>query len=203
MKHTALLPTLVLTALLAACSGSNSSATNGTVPESPATTEAQAAPAAKEAKATISGEAPVSVQWKLCVPEGTFPGSTTTRNTDANGCRHNTKSLSVWPLSDGTVEVLWVRRRIGAYGNQPTKAYFLVTRSRGCDPGGPGEEGHYRADESARIETEWANDRPIITVEDVTLAPIDDAAELVSPEIGIELFAGIDCEAIDLANDSY
>ncbi|MEL6381571.1 MAG: hypothetical protein AAFQ89_03680 [Cyanobacteria bacterium J06626_18] len=199
MKHIALL----LTVLLAACSGANDSATNEAGPENPATTEAQTTPTTEATDATVSAETPVSVQWKLCVPEGTFPSDTIPRNTDSNGCRHNMNPLRVWPLSDGTVEVLWVRERIGAYGRQPTKPYILVTRSRGCDPNGPGEEGHYEADEITSIETEWADDRPIITVEDVTLSPIDDAAELESPEIGIELFAGIDCEAIDLENDSY
>ncbi|MGF1524097.1 MAG: hypothetical protein ACFBSF_17400 [Leptolyngbyaceae cyanobacterium] len=201
MKSTVLLPTLALTALIAACSGTNSSTPDETTPGT--TTEAQTVPTTEAAEAVIASETPVSVEWKLCVPEGTFPRSTTPRNTDANGCRHNTKPLKAWPQADGTVEVLWVRKRAAAFGRQSTKPYFLVTRSRGCDPNGPGEEGHYEADESAFIDAEWANDRPIITVEDVTLSPIDDAAELENPEIGIELFAGIDCEPIDLENDNY
>ena len=196
MKNTVLLPTLALTVLsTAACSGANSSVET--------TTDAQVTPTTEVTEAVISSETAVSVDWKLCVPEGTFPRSTTPRNTDANGCRHNTKPLRVWPQADGTVEVLWVRKRAGEFGRQSTKPYFLVTRSRGCDPNGPGEEGHYKADESAFIDAEWANDRPIIAVEDVTLSAIDNAAELENPEIGIELFTGIDCESIDLENDPY
>ena len=198
MKHTTLLPTLVLTALLAACSGANSSATNSTVPESPATVEAQAAPA--EAEATISAATPVSVQWELCVPEGTFPGDTYPVNTTPEGCRHNgNNNITVWPMADGTVEVYYVRnKRSPATSRSSTREpYQIATRSRGCSPDGPGEEGFYEGGEVTSIESGWASDRRFIPIEDVTLtlatAP-DESGDTIG---GVLLLQGRGCDLID------
>ena len=191
MKRTFFLPILTgsLVAILAACSGAqNSSIENTTAP-------------ATETVAEISTDTPVAVSWKMCVPEGTFPNSTAPSNTDEAGCRHNTAPMNVWPKADGTVEVLWVRKRAGAFGRQSTKPYVLMTVSRGCDPNGPGVEGHYEAGESVFIDAEWANDEPIIEVTDVVLAPVSNTED--GSDAGMLVFEGGDCEAIDLEKDSY
>ncbi|MGF1524957.1 MAG: hypothetical protein ACFBSF_21735 [Leptolyngbyaceae cyanobacterium] len=201
MKHIALLPTLVLTALLAACSGANSAATNTTAPEIPAKTGVQAAPAAEktEAVAVTPSETPVSVEWKLCVPEGTFPGDTYPVNTTPEGCRHNgNNNITVWPMADGTVEVYYVRnKRSPATSRSSTREpYQLATKSRGCSPDGPEEEGYYEAGEVTSIENGWANDRKFIPIEDVTLTPATVPDESSDTIEGF-LFLQGNCDAID------
>lgn len=187
-------PAFLLVAILSACSGA----------QNPATETQSITPPVAEAVETateISADTPVAVTWKLCVPEGTFPNSTAPSNTDEAGCRHNTAPINVWPKTDGTVEVRWVRKRAAAFGRQPTKPYVLMTVSRGCDPSGPGAEGHYIAGESAFIDAEWANDRPIIEVTDITLSPASSVESRADTEI--QLFGDGSCEAIDLEKDSY
>ena len=149
----------------------------------------------------VNGDRLVRVQWKQCVPHGTFPGDTYPSNTDENGCRHNTADITVWPTEEGKVRVAWLRSRMGAYLRGPTKGYSLVIYSRGCDPDGPGVEGYYDGDEVTLIDADWADGREIIEIEDLTisLAPTQEADSVVQSPL---LFKS-SCEYIDLDNDYY
>ncbi|MEM9009135.1 MAG: hypothetical protein AAGE59_37225 [Cyanobacteria bacterium P01_F01_bin.86] len=199
MKHITLLPTLIFTILLAACSGTNNSVTNETRPGTGTTSEAQAVPAIEEAEAVVSGETPVSVQWELCVPSGTFPGDTYPSNTNAAGCRHNGNSdITVWPMADGSVEVYYVRNKLSpaSLPGSTREPYQLATKSRGCSPDGPGEEGFYEARKVTSIESGWAGDRKFIQIEDVTLTPATVPDES-NDTIGGFLFLQGDCDVID------
>lgn len=164
----------------------------------------QASDSIQEANPTeVTGDVPVDVTWKLCVPEGTFPLDTSERNTDEQGCRRNEDDITVWSLEDGTVEVVWIRERIGAYGRDPTKPYVLMTRSRGCAPEGPGEEGYYLADDYTYIDADWAADRTQIPVEDITLTAVE-REDVSEDELGLEMFGTeMSCKLIDLETDSY
>lgn len=158
-------PAFLLVAILSACSGA----------QNPATETQSITPPVAEAVETateISADTPVAVTWKLCVPEGTFPGDTYPSNTDAAGCRHNeNRVITVWPMEDGSVEVYYVRnKRSPAVSRSATRvSYQLATKSRGCSPDGPESEGFYEAGEVTSIEIEWADDRKFIPIEDVAL----------------------------------
>lgn len=146
----------------------------------------------------VTGQTPVSVDWKLCVPEGTFPGDTHPSNTDEQGCRHNgRKAITVWPMDDGTVEVYYVRDKMSpANLPSPTQPYQLATKSRGCSPDGPEEEAFYRAGQVTSIETDWANDQKFIQIEDVTITPAEMPEESGDTIGGLLMLQG-GCEVID------
>lgn len=119
---------------------------------------------------------------------------------DEDGCRIGAQKVQVWPMEDGTVEIHFARGRRSpqTMGIGEAEGYWVVAKSRGCDPDGPEEEGFYRVD-SVNVLVEAANDQRFIQVPpgDVSLSEIEDPAD-EGEVIGGFLFLGAGgCDQID------
>ncbi|NEQ48211.1 MAG: hypothetical protein F6K00_33635 [Leptolyngbya sp. SIOISBB] len=149
--------------------------------------------------ATITADTAVDVVWQHC-DVGLFrePTEWDSYPVDEQGCRVNDVRITVWPLEDGTVEVVFVRGRLSPsmLDRGEDETYQVATRSRGCDPNGPQAEGLYRVGELVSIKVDAAADRKFIPAEQVSLTAIE-APEEDSEVIQGFLFLRGDCDEID------
>ena len=147
----------------------------------------------------ITGETAVNVEWQHCdLSLFREPTEFDSYPTDEQGCRTNRSRINVWPMEDGTVEVVFVRGRLSpaTMGLGADEIYQVATRSRGCDPDGPLAEGLYRVGEPVHVKVDVAADRKFIPAEQVALTPIE-APEEDSEVIEGFLFLQGDCDEID------